>query len=290
MSYRQQHQKLWTTDNVLDDGRVVDVGGSPGPSASALIDLHRIRSKGLRWFKLGAGVTGILAVGLTIIFLWKSTQLSAQAIGPVLLSYASLGSSIAMVVLTFGLLMATWRYASLTAVMVQEIRSGRQYESEPQVTMSLWPWLQADTNPETVSDYVSRVYIRNVGTVMALDPSLHYDMIDWDSGRHRGGVMSVGPGTEVGALRPGEQVVLDWWCTKETFELYGSNNSHSNPFVTLRLRYRDSWNRPCSLTQDYRVDGNEAPFLLTLSSEFVATPTQPRWRKSRDGRGFWVSA
>ena len=38
--------------------------------------------------------------------------------------------------------------------------------------MSLWPWLE-EHNPETVSDFISRIYVRNVDLVIALDPSLH---------------------------------------------------------------------------------------------------------------------
>ena len=57
--------------------------------------------------------------------------------------------------------------------------------------MSLWPWLE-EHNPETVSDFISRIYVRNVDLVIALDPSLHSDMRDFESGRSKGRAMGVG--------------------------------------------------------------------------------------------------
>lgn len=71
-------------------------------------------------------------------------------------------------------------------------------------------WLEEDNNPETVSDYVSRIYIRNVGLVVALDPSLKYDMRNFDSGRSKGGSMSVGSGTDVSSISSGQEIVLRW--------------------------------------------------------------------------------
>jgi len=156
--------------------------------------------------------------------------------------------------------------------------------------MSLWPWLE-EHNPETVSDFISRIYVRNVGLVIALDPSLHSDMRDFESGRSKGRVMGVGSDTDVSSIKPGEEILLRWGCTKEDLNQYDRGFDSPEPFVTLRVRYRDSWNRPCSITQDYRLSrADKPPFMLTLMSEFVATPSEPRWRTERDKMGIWISA
>lgn len=296
MSYRERYQKHWETENVLEDGRVVDLGASPGPSASDLIDIYNQRNKRhraspnyLRIRILLAALGSLILVGMAII-LAKYTTIFRLNVA-LLQGYGNLAMSVAMVILTSGLLITTWKYTTLTARMLDEMRSQRQLESEPQITMSLWPWLDEDKNPKTVDDFISRIYIRNVGPVIALDPSLHYDMRDLESDRNKGGSMSVGSGTDVLSIKPGQEIVLRWGCTKEDLRQYDRGRDSTEPFVTLRLKYRDSWNRPCSITQDYRIGrSDKPPFMLTLMSEFVATASEPRWRTARDSFGIWVSA
>ena len=295
MTDGKRYAAYWELDNLDQDGRLVDIGPSPGPSAEDLLRIWRRRGRRARLIRRAAFLSVIaVCVSLLVAFwLWQQPGniWSLSTVKQLVMNYGAFATSFATVLLTFGLLAATWRYANLTASMLEEMRAGHRYEAEPQVTMSVWPWLEVEKDPKSVFDYITHVVVRNVGRVPILDLSLRDLMAPLQTG-FSSGAGNIGPGDIVTTLLPGSETTTFWGCMQQEIDEWRERRHPSRrAFVTLRLRYRDSWNRPCSVTQDYELGASEKPpFRITLKCEFVATPTTPRWRQATGRDGLWISA
>lgn len=279
----------WPSSHFLQDGRLVDLGHGHGPSARDLLTLWRHRRVKRRLLRsiatvlmLGGSIAAVV-FSLTAVFGYTLGNAFRETIRPHFSEYASIATSVATVLLTTGLLFVTWRYARLTEVMLGEMRLARQHEGEPQLSLIVWSWLQPKEAPEVVDDYVTNVFIRNVGRVPALHPALHYDFVMWSGRKHTSGVCSIGPDDAPSILLPGADAVVRWGCKQSQIDDWRKQEESGEPFVVFRLVYRDPGNRLCSVTQDYTLQAvDERLFMLDRQFEFVATPSAPRWRSAED--------
>lgn len=198
--------------------------------------------------------------------------------------------SFSTVLLTLGLLLVTWKYVNLTGRMLNEMRESRSYETEPLVSVYLWPWLRDKDHPEQVSDYLSKVVIRNVGKVPILDPSLHFEHFPPEGYQSCGSTQSVGDSDRAATIMPGEEITLLWGCSRESIAAYFKIPKPDQPFTVLRFRFRDQYSQHFSVTQDYLLFGNKESLNLSMQCEFISSPSEYRWRITPYGSDIWVTA
>ncbi len=270
--------------------RIVDVGPSNQDSALQFIVKT---SNSLFYFKPILTILKILGVILLIVvFLYLTRNYYYQAFQQKnFTEIISSISSLAITFLTLGLLIVTGRYVKLTSHILQEMRDARILQSEPQVSIYIWPWLKDKEHLEQVYDYLSKVVIRNVGPVQIIDPSLHFEYFPDSGSQSITSGQSIGESNDKsGVVNPGEEITLLWGCQKESIKAYFKSDKKNKPFVILRLRYRDSYAQHYSITQDYDLLGNQEKPNLSMQCEFVSSPSCYRWRISPNGPDIWVTA
>lgn len=282
----------WREDYLDETGRIVDIGPDNGLTALDIYSLQRKRELTNKSYLL---ITIVLAFLLIVVFLlWFFWTVSISSAIAVINQYGTILSSIAMMFLTLGLLIATWRYMKLTALIVSEMKESRRFEVEPQISVVIFPWLTKNDDPTIAFKYFTRVIVRNNGKTLALNASMNYSSYTLNET----GNLVVGGGTlglddsDTGVIQPESEVCVRLGFFKEKIENYSEDKLSNFPFLILRLRFRDSYNQVYSVTQDYTLDkiSDSDTALLRLQCEFISSPLTYRWRGKFDGRGIWISA
>jgi hypothetical protein len=273
-----QHRSTWKLEYLNLDNRFVDRGHMhPGPSA---LDLFQMQRRHVLAHKIGRSVFR------TSIFLLLALTAVTAAIK--FIDFNSLGKtvtesqnaifSISTILLTFGLLIVTWRYVNLTASILSEMKEARRHDAEPRIEVYTSGRLEAEAN----LTYSTDVTIRNVGNSPILDLDISYDLYGADTIGGSSGVM------KVSTLFPESEYIHKFICYDRTIEPYlkvvGSGYDDINvPFVTFRITFRDSFSRLYSLTQDYALHNGESDYRrIVLLCEFTSSPIEYRWRARSD--------
>lgn len=197
-------------------------------------------------------------------------------------------TAIVIMLLTFGLLASTWKYANLTSKMLSEMRESRIHGAEPQVSIYLSPYLSLPEDKELIDNYYSKIIIRNVGQVSIIDPVLHFEYYAERGHLPRVSANAVCDEERNGAIKAQEEIILNWDCFKINIEAYCNNHEKEHPFTILRLRFRDAFGQQYSLTQDYDLVEGLNPPHLSLQCEFISSPSGYRWRLAKGKLGIWV--
>lgn len=267
------------------DGRLVDpayMSSLPAEDLTWLLSV-RHRRRAFRMVAVGFVVLIFAILPLALLFV--------RTLPPVMVN-AEVYSATAVILLTFGLLIATWRYANLTAQILLESRDARRSQSEPRIAAYMSPTLSKNTKAGTVGDYVAEVVVYNTGQCPAFVPALHFDHYPYlnDAGEpNRGGMASSLGLTDEQIFPAGHVIRTSWHCSVQEVHAYLADQEPKMPFVTLRLRFRDAEARVCSLTQDYGLLMSEKrdSGSLALRHEFVSTPAGYRTRRTDKFPGIW---
>lgn len=278
----------WYKENRDYDGRIADLGPAFGPSGFDLITIQKKRTFNtvfLRYALLTLML--IIITGLVVAFILST--ITFRGLGRIIIDHGATIASIAMIFLTIGLLIVTRRYTITTVSMLTEMRETRKYESEPHLAIYVHPRLQKPQHEDAVDDLQTQILIRNVSNAPVIDPSLYFDhqtpvQMEGIPGPSRtSSVSAIGTPHEVTVLQPGSEATVIWGCSRRECLEYSKIEDTEAPFVTLRVRFRDSYARILTITQDYGLSGSnsENPHIY-LQSEFVSTPTGTRWRGPYD--------
>lgn len=234
------------------------------------------------------GRSGLAVLILVIALL---ALLFVRTLPPIVVN-AQVYSATAMILLTFGLLIATWRYANLTAQILIDSREARRSQSEPRIAVYMSPTLHKNPKPGTAGDYVAEVVVYNSGQCPAFVPTLHfvhYPYLNEVGEPSRCGVASSIGLTDEHIFPAGHVARTSWHCFLQEVNAYLADQEPKLPFVTLRLRFRDAEARVSSLTQDYGLMMSEKrdSGLLALQHEFISTPAGYRTRRLDKFPGIW---